>query len=117
VEGCGASSGLDVPTGNGCHSDVTGKSGGSDNRGAIQEKTYIRLLVSPKRIILSLFSIYAHVFWSFMKTHPLDKSIMVTLEYMPSKHVKLLDCLSDLQEPLINWIFSRFPQATSSGPI
>jgi len=33
------------------------------------------------------------------------------------EHVKLLDCLSDLHKPLINWISSGSSPATSSGPV
>jgi len=38
VEVCGASSGLDVPTGDGGHLGVTGQSGGPKHRGAIKVK-------------------------------------------------------------------------------
>ena len=48
MEGCGTSSGLDVPNGNGCHLGVTGHSGGSDNRGAVQGKTYKTTCISKK---------------------------------------------------------------------
>src|SRR5882724_2214527 len=44
-----------------------------------------------------------------------DDSIIVTLEYTISKCVKLLDHLTDLHEPLINWISSGSSPAASSG--
>ena len=114
MEGCGTSSGLDVPTRNWCHSGVTGQSGGSDNRGAIQGKSYMRLLVSPKRIIFPLFYIYAHVFWSFMQP-VLRQKYHCHSGVLPLNHVKLLDHLSDPQEPLINWISSEISSGTLSG--
>src|SRR5882724_13609886 len=63
VEGCGTSSGLDVTMGK---QGATQMSPGGwvvvHNR-----KTYIRPLVSQRKIILPLFYIYAHVFWSISK--------------------------------------------------
>jgi len=102
---------LDVPMGTGYHLGVTGWSGGWDNRGP-QKNVYKAACIS-KQIILPLFSIYAHIF-GLLQNLSLDESIIVTLEYMPLKGVKLLDCLSDLQEPLIYWIFSEIPSGTSS---
>src|SRR5882724_7720748 len=91
----------------GCHSGVTRCSGGSDNRGeGPHRETYTRLLVSPKEIILLLFYIYAHIF-GLLQNLSMDESIIVILEYTSSNHFKLLDHLSELQEPLINWISSE----------
>src|SRR5882724_5929087 len=76
-------------------------------------KTYIRPLVSPKRIILPLFYLNAHIF-GILQNPSLDESIIVILEYTSSNHVKLLDHLSDPQRPLINWISLEISSATSS---
>src|SRR5882724_8393780 len=76
-------------------------------------KTYIRPLVSPKRIILPLFYLYAHIF-GILQNPSLDESIIVILEYTSSNHVKLLDHLSDMQEPLINHISSEISSDTLS---
>src|SRR5882724_3415784 len=77
---------------------------------------YIRPIVSPKRSSY-LSSISTLMSFGLLQNLSLDKSIIVTLEYTPSKCVKLLDCLSDPQEPLINWISSEISSGTSSGPV
>jgi len=63
MEGCGTSSGLDV---------IMGKQGATQMSpgGWVvvhNREMYIRLLVSQRKIILPLFYIYAHVFWSISK--------------------------------------------------
>ena len=117
MEVCGRSSGLDVPTGNGCHLGVTGQSGSSDKLGVpFRESIYKTACISKINLILLLFYIYAHIFGNLQKTVP-RQSIIVTLEYMPSKCVKLLYCLSDPQEPHINWISSEISSGTLSGPL
>jgi len=50
----------------------------------------------------------------FYETCPQMKVSLITLEYTISKCVRLLDHLSDLHEPLINWISSGSSPATSS---
>ena len=77
---------------------------------------YIRPLVSPKRIILPLFYINAHIFGLLWNPSP-DGSILVILEYTSSNCVKLLDCLSDLQELLINHISSEISSDILSQPV
>jgi len=91
---------LDVPMGNKVSPDGSGP---PDSR-ELHRETYIRLLVSPKRIILPLFYIYTHVFWSFTKPVLGQKH---HCQSTSSSCVKLLDFLSDLQEPLINQISSK----------
>ena len=86
----------------GCHSGVTGWSGGSDDRG-LHRETYIRPLVSPKTSSY-LSSISMLMSFGILQNQSWDKSIIVNLEYTSSNHAKLLDSLSDPQEPLINWI-------------
>src|SRR5882724_5843936 len=86
--------------------------GGSDNR-----EMYIRLLVSQKTNHLTSFLKSMLTSLVFYKTHPWTKVSIITLEYTVSKHVKLLDCLSDPYEPLINQISSGSSPATSSGPV
>jgi len=84
VEGCGASSGLYVPMGNGVPLGVTGWSGGSDNRGP-QRELYIRKLVSPNRSsYLSSISMLTSLV--FMNPSP-DGSILVILEYTSTNRV------------------------------
>ena len=63
VEGCGTSSGLDF---------IMGKQGATrmSPGGWVVDhnrKTYIRPLVSQRKIILPLFYIYTHIFWSISK--------------------------------------------------
>src|SRR5882724_6599190 len=53
--------------------------------------------------------------FGILRNWSLDESITVTLEYMPSNCIKLLNHLSDLQEPLINQISSEISSGTSSG--
>ena len=53
----------------------------------------------------------------FYETHPPTKVSIIILEYTISKHVKLLDCLSDPHKPLINQISSGSSPAASSGPV
>src|SRR5882724_1221892 len=77
---------------------------------------YIRPIVSPKRSSY-LSSISTLMSFGLLQNPSLDKSIIVTLEYMPSNHVKLLDHLSDLQEPLINQISSDISSGTLSRPV
>src|SRR5882724_6422961 len=77
---------------------------------------YIRLLVSQNKLSY-LSSLSMLTSFGLLQNLSLDESIIVTLEYMPLKGVKLLDCLSDLQEPLIYWIFSEIPSGTSSIPV
>src|SRR5882724_12608245 len=96
----------------GCHSGVTGWSGGSDNRGPWREM-YIRLLVSPNRSSY-LSSISTLTSFGLLQNLSLDENIIVILEYTSSNHVKLLDHLSDPQEPLINQIYSEISSGTSS---
>src|SRR5882724_3294105 len=75
---------------------------------------YIRLLVSQnKSSYLSSLSMLTS--FGLLQNLSLDESIIVTLEYMPSKCVKLLDHLSDPQEPLIYQISSKIPSGTLSG--
>ena len=98
----------------GCYLGVTGQSGGSDNRG-LHRKNYIRLLVSWEKESSYLSSISTLTSFGLLQNPSLDKSIIVILEYTSSNHVKLLDHLSDPQEPLIYWIYSEIPSGTLSG--
>jgi len=99
----------------GCHLGVTEWSSGSDNRGPHRE-TYIRPLVSPKSSSY-LSSISMLMSFDLLQNLSSDESITVTLEYTPSTHVKLLDHLSDPQEPLINRISSEISSGISSRPV
>ena len=84
--------------------------------GCHSRNTYIRPLVSPKRIILPLFYLYAHIF-GLLWNPSLDISLIIILEYTSSNCVKLLDHLSDPQEPLINWISSEVSSDVSPHPV
>ena len=76
-------------------------------------KTYIRQLVSQRKPSY-LFSISTLMsFGLFLKTH-LWTSIIVTLEYTVSKHVKLFDSLLDLNEHLVNQMSSS-PASSRPG--
>jgi len=69
-----------------------------------------------KRIILPLFYLYTHIFGLLWKLSP-DESISIILEYTSSNHVKLLDCLSDLLEPLINQVSSEVSWDAPPWPV
>src|SRR5882724_98110 len=99
----------------GCHMGVTRWSGGSDNKGP-QRETYISPLVSPnKSSYLSFISTLTS--FGFLQNPSLDESIIVIMEYTSSNCSNLLDHLSDLQEPLINWISSEISSDASSRPV
>src|SRR5882724_2833019 len=70
-----------------------------------------------KKGLSYLFSISTLTSFGLFQNPSLDKSIIVTLEYTVLKCVKLLDHLSDLHEPLINWISSGSSPPASSGPV
>ena len=78
----------------------------------LKENVYKATCIS----ILSLFYLYAHVFGLLWNPSP-DESIIIILEYTSSNHVKLLDCLSDPHEPLINHIYSEISSEASCQPV
>jgi len=81
----------------------------------LRENVYKTACISKKNHLTALY-IYTHIF-GLLQNPSWDESIIVMLEYTSSNHVKLLDCLSDPQEPLINWISSDISSDTSPGPV
>ena len=76
--------------------------------GCPSRKTYIKLLVSPKITILSyLSSISTFTSLVLRRNSSPDESIIIILEHTSSNCVKLLDCHSDLPEPLLNQVPSE----------
>src|SRR5882724_11025856 len=80
-----------------------------------RESIYKTTCISKKDYLTSLLYLSSHL-WYFMKP-VLRQSIIVTLDYTPSKCVKLLDHLSDPPKPLINQISSEISSGTSSRPV
>jgi len=115
VEVCGASSGLDVPTGDGGHLGVTRQSGGPNTGVPLRDNIYKTACICKKGLSY-LFSISTLMSFGLFQSPSSDKSIIVTLEYTLLRHVKLLDRLSDPHGPLINWISSGTSSGTSTGP-
>src|SRR5882724_1503184 len=71
----------------------------------LRENIYKTACICKKKLSY-LFSISMLMSFGLFQNLSLDESIIDTLEYTLSKCVKLLDCLLDLHEPLINWISS-----------
>src|SRR5882724_8126121 len=69
-----------------------------------------------KKGLSYLFSISMLTSFGLFQNLSSNESIIVTLEYTLLKCVKLLDHLSDLHGPLINWISSGTSLGESTGP-
>jgi len=93
----------------GYHSGVTRGNGKGHIIGNIYKGTCTR-----EKIILPHFLYLCSCILVYSRKPSLWTNIIVTLEYTVSKCVKLFDCLSDPNEPLINWISSP-PASSGSG--
>src|SRR5882724_9691745 len=86
------------------------------NTGVLLRENIYKTACICRKGLSYLFSISTLMSFGLFQNLSSDESIIVTLEYTLSKHVKLLDCLSDLHGPLINQLSSGTSLGTSTGP-